>query len=76
MNLVHNEKTKLTATWINVLGSGSLLIGVVTPTAAVIYGPGVMAAPPWAIGLAGVAFTGIGLALHFFARMLLEGLRE
>ena len=75
-NLVHNEKTKLTATWINSLASGSLLVGVATPTAAVIYGPSQMTAPSWAAGLAGLVFILVGLALHLLARALLEGLKE
>lgn len=68
MSLVHNEKTKLTATWLNTLASGSLLVGVVTPTAAVIYGPGQMTAPAWAAGLAGLMFICLGLGLHLLAR--------
>lgn len=76
MSLVHNEKTKLTATWMNTLASGSLLVGVVTPTAAVIYGPTRLTAPAWAAGLAGLVFILLGLALHLFARGMLEGLKE
>jgi dipeptide/tripeptide permease len=76
LSLIYNEKTKLTATWLNALASGSVLVGVVTPTAAVIYGPAQMTAPAWAAGLSGVLFITLGLALHLLARGLLEGLKE
>ena len=55
MSLIHNGKAKLTATWLDTLASGGILVGVPTPTAAVIHGPGRMAAPAWAAGLAGLS---------------------
>ncbi len=38
MSLVHNGQLKLTATALNTLASGSILIGVVSPSATAIYG--------------------------------------
>ena len=76
MSLIENERLKLTATGLNTLASGSIVIGVITPTAVAIYGTPGTQAPGWAIGLAGLGFLCIGVALHMLARLVLEGLRE
>lgn len=39
MSRIQNERTKLTATWVNALGSGTIVIGGLTPTATLINGP-------------------------------------
>jgi hypothetical protein len=36
MSLIHNERTKLTATWFNTLGSGCVITGFVAPTIALL----------------------------------------
>ena len=38
MSLVHNERTKLTANWLNTLAAGIILTGAVAPLVAAIYG--------------------------------------
>ncbi|MFC0408234.1 hypothetical protein [Roseomonas elaeocarpi] len=75
-HLIHNEKTKLTGTWLNTLAGGSILVGVITPTAAVIYGtvrPGVGMS---VAALASLVFIVFGIGLHLLARAVLEGLKE
>lgn len=36
--LIHNERTKIMATWLNTLASGAIITGVLAPTIAVIFG--------------------------------------
>jgi hypothetical protein len=38
MYLVHNERTKLTATWFNALATAFVAAGIFAPLAAVFYG--------------------------------------
>jgi hypothetical protein len=40
MSLVHNERVKLTATWLNTLASATATVGVLAPLASIIYGLG------------------------------------
>jgi hypothetical protein len=76
MHLVHNEQTKLTATWINTLAAALIAAGAFAPAAAVLYG---LAALPIATGrLLGIACacSALGFAIHLGARVLLGRLRE
>ena len=76
MHLVHNEKTKLTATWINTLAAAFIAAGGVAPVAAILYG---LSAIPIGLGrLVGLAFgcALVGGAIHLLARAQLERLRE
>ena len=38
MSLIHNERTKLTAAWLNTLGAASIVAGVLAPIAAAGFG--------------------------------------
>ncbi len=75
MSLIHNERTKLTAAWLNALAGAASAAGVIAPLAAAFYG--VASAPAnGALLLAGVTiwlFAGIGL--HFAARYVLRNLK-
>jgi len=74
--LVHNERTKLTATWLNTLATASVAAGVFAPIAALLYqlAPVSMAVRDFiAIGLGCFA---IGGALHLLGRASLGRLRE
>ena len=76
MHLVHNERTKLTATWLNALATAIVTAGALAPLVAVIYGlstPGVSSA--YLVVLAVPCFM-IGIALHLYARMFLGRLQE
>lgn len=76
MHLVHNEQTKLTATWINTLAAAFIAAGAVAPVAAILYG---LSALPIATGrlvLLAIACTVVGFGIHIVARALLRDLRE
>ena len=76
MSLVHNERTKLTATWFNTLATAVIAAGVFAPTAALVYG--VTSAPSDVrimYALAGSCF-GFGCALHLIGRFILRRLQE
>ena len=38
MSLIHNERTKLTATWLNTLATALVAAGTFAPLAALLYG--------------------------------------
>jgi len=74
--LVHNERTKLTATWFNTLATAFVAAGLFAPLAAVIYG---LAEPR--IGPAYLVVTVLGCLLggsllHLTGRRFLRRLRE
>jgi hypothetical protein len=78
MSLIHNERWKLTATWVNAVGVGIVIAGSVTPIVALAYG---LRAGPQPIGAGTIivltlVWILIGLALHLMARALLGRLRE
>jgi len=76
MHLVHNERTKLTATWINTLAAALIAAGAVAPVTAILYG---LAALPVGIGrVVGLAAgcVALGVAVHLRARAVLGSLRE
>ena len=76
MSLVHNERTKLTATWLNTLAAALVATGVFAPAAALLYGlsqPAIGAALMMALAAGCLIF---GLALHVAGRMMLRSLRE
>jgi hypothetical protein len=76
MFLVHNERTKLTATWLNTLATALVAAGTVGPFAARLYG--FSNAPLDGAYLtisAGICFLG-GLSLHLGGILFLRRLRE
>lgn len=76
MSLVHNERTKLTANWINGLATAIVTAGVLAPLAAAIYGLSALALPRIYLSLLASACFAIGIAIHFGARAILGRLRE
>lgn len=76
MHLVHNERTRLTATWFNGMAVAFIAAGLFAPLAALAYG-----ITEWRIeagyvlGLI-VICMGVGLLLHLVGRLVLGGLRE
>lgn len=76
MSLVHNERTKLTATWFNTLATAVIAAGVFAPSAALLYG---VAPTPsdyrLTYTLAGGCFA-FGWVLHLLGRAYLGRLRE
>ena len=76
MFLVHNERTKLTATWFNTLATALVAAGTFAPIAALLYGFSSTTIDRSFLTMsAGVCFVG-GIALHLGGRVLLRRLRE
>ncbi len=77
MNLVHNERIKLTATCLNALAVTMVATGVVAPMVAIVFG--FQAAGTLSKGtfvLAAGAWFVLGAVLHLLARQILGRLRE
>lgn len=69
-NLVHNEQTKLFATFLNNIAIATVAGGIVLPQ----FNEGDIASPQkLALYVAG---TALGLLLHWFARHALSSLKE
>jgi hypothetical protein len=76
MHLVHNERTKLTAGWLNTLATALVAAGFFAPAAALLYG---LSRPPAGYGYIVALVLGclaLGVGLHLLGRLLLGGLRE
>src|SRR5712671_6852696 len=71
MSLIHNERTKLTATWFNTLATATVTAGALAPLIAVIYGLSVPAIEPSYLVMLAAACFGIGAAIHWWARKFL-----
>ena len=76
MHLVHNEQTKLTATWFNTLATALIAAGAVAPVAAILYGLAALPVPPGRLIALALACLGLGSGLHIVARAQLGNLRE
>lgn len=77
MSLIHNERTKLTATCLNTLTVAVVATGVVAPLVAVILGlPTSGTVSILIFVLATVTWFILGLALHLMARHILGRLEE
>jgi hypothetical protein len=78
MSLVHNEQTKLTATYLNGLAMGVFLVGGLAPIFSSFYAPSgsAMSMPVGVmIAVSAVCFL-LSAALHFMARQVLKDLRS
>ena len=77
MTLVHNERTKLTAAYLNTAAGGLFGAGVVAPIAAAVFGVTgpVGHLPTLTLGLGALIFLCASLALHAAARYVLKGLK-
>ena len=74
MDLIANERTKLTANWLNAMASGFVLTGIVGPGVAVAFGlvPNV---PLLTVFASSVIWLLSAISLHIYARVLLGRLR-
>ena len=77
MSLTHNERVKLSATYLNTMAGTVLAAGVVAPVAAVTFGYAGPSAPVSTLTFAGGVsiFFIVSLGLHAAARYILQGLR-
>jgi hypothetical protein len=72
--VIHNERTKITATWLNGLATAATAAGAIAPAAAASYGisGGQFG---WRFVVGTVTWLSVGLALHLLARRVLGRLR-
>ena len=78
VNLVDNERAKLTANWLNTLSAGTVIAGSVTPLVAIAYGlrPGAEPLDRLFIFALSFGWIAIGVTLHLVARIILGRLKE
>ena len=76
MSLLHNERVKLTANWLNTLATATATVGGLAPLASAVYGvnPSPLAYAYLLVVLAIWFFAAVGL--HFAARHVLRGLKQ
>jgi hypothetical protein len=76
MFLVHNERIKLTASWLNTLATALMAAGAFAPAAAWLYGLSALPiGPDYLSALACACLIG-GIGLHLVGLSLLGRLRE
>jgi hypothetical protein len=76
MNLVHNERIKLTAAWLNTIGAATVVTGVIAPIVALVFGvstPSRISSVAYLLAIAG--WLTFGICLHMMARSVLGRLR-
>jgi hypothetical protein len=76
MFLVQNERTKLTANWLNALATALVATAVFAPLAALLYGVSGAPSSGLPLLLTAIACFVIGVFLHMMARFALGRLRE
>jgi hypothetical protein len=76
MSLVHNERTKLTATWFSGLATAFIAAGLFAPAAALAYGIAELRVGPLSIAFAVGVCIAVGAFLHWTARLILGRLIE
>jgi hypothetical protein len=72
MSLVHNERTKLTATYLNGLAIALFAVGGLAPVFSHSFGT--ESRPLWTLVAAAVICLVVSAALHLWARRILKGL--
>lgn len=76
MLLIHNERTKLTASWLNTLATALIAAGAFAPIVALVYGLSPMSADGSRLSLVALGCFAGGAFLHWLGRALLGRLRE
>ena len=76
MFLVHNERTKLTATWLNALATALVAAGFFAPAAALIYGLSQLAIGRGTMVALALGCLCLGAGIHIIGRAVLGRLRE
>jgi len=75
MSLIHNERTKLSATALNTSASACFTIGVLAPLAVAFYKIGPGPVPFNSIAAGAVIWLTVASFLHYHARRILGGLK-
>ena len=76
MFLVHNERTKLTASWLNTLATALIAAGAFAPATAWLYGLSALPIGAFYLSVIALACAAAGFSIHVFALALLGRLRE
>jgi hypothetical protein len=76
MFLVHNERTKLTANWLNTLATALVAAGVFAPGAAVLYGLSSLTFGGGFILAVLLGCMALGVAIHLIALRLIGRMHE
>ena len=76
VSLIHNERTKLTATWFNGLATALVAAGGFAPLAAMAYGISELRLGALYVVAVMLSCAGGGLFLHWVGRGFLGRLRE
>ena len=76
MHLVHNERTKLTAGWLNALATALVAAGAFAPAAALLYGLSPPALGAESMIVIALGCLALGGGLHFGGRVFLRRLLD
>ena len=69
------EQTKLTATFLNTLGTGSIITAGVAPVVGYLFGfQGLSVVPLWKLVISTLIWLSAGIALHLIGRRVLRRL--
>jgi hypothetical protein len=74
MSLIHNERVKLTANWLNAISAASIAVGGFAQLAPSFTGMVVNSVP--VVSVFSIGWIIFGIAMHLVARVVLGGLRE
>ncbi len=77
MSLIHNERTKLTAAYLNTAASSFFGAGVVAPLAAAVFGLAGPGSPvsTLTLGFGILIFLVASIVIHLAARYVFKGLK-
>jgi hypothetical protein len=75
LSLVQNERTKLTATWLNTLPTALVAAGAFAPLAALLYGIAELKGERASALALAAGCLALGTGLHLLGRALLGRLR-
>lgn len=73
MSLIHNERTKLTATYLNGVAIAVFAVGTLAPVLSTVSGT---ITPSWALLITSAICLIASGALHWMARQILKGLES
>ena len=76
MFLVHNERIKLTASWLNAIATAVMTAGAFAPAAAWLYGLSSLPVGTFYVTMLAIAGAAVGAGLHISALAMLGRLRE
>jgi hypothetical protein len=74
--LVHIERIKLTARWLNTLATGLIAAGVFAPAIAVLYGLSSLSFGSLFVAVVLASCLGLGVTIHLVALMLLGRMHQ